>query len=53
MQKRLYRMGIPRRIEAGESVSGFVFTNDSPGTKNLLVDLFSAGEDDQTFVFFL
>jgi len=53
IEQRLFRMGMPRRIEADHSASGFVFTHRSPGTKDLLVDVFSLSDADQTFVFFL
>lgn len=53
MEQRLYELSMPRQIPPGEARSGFVFTNVSPGTKNLLVDVFSPDHDDHSFAFFL
>jgi hypothetical protein len=53
IERRLYEMGMPRRIEPGETVSGFVFTHAVPGTKGLLVDIFSSEDEDHSFAFFL
>jgi len=53
MERRLYEMGMPRRIEPGETASGFVFTNAGSGTKGLLVDIFGGEGEDHSFAFFL
>jgi len=53
MERRLHGLGIERRIEPGETVTGFIFTNASPGTKNLYVDVFSGQGEDHSFAFFL
>ena len=53
MEHRLHEMGMPRHIEAGETATGFVFTHVEPGTKNLLVDVFSGEGEDHSFIFFL
>jgi hypothetical protein len=52
MEKRFYHSAIPRQIPAGETRSGYVFTNARPGTKSFDVDIFSAGRD-QNFAFFV
>ncbi len=53
IERRLYEMGMPRRIEPGETASGFVFTNAASGTKGLLVDIFSNAGEGHSFAFFL
>jgi len=53
VEKNLYDLSIQRQIEAGSMVSGFVFTHVSKGRKNLIVDVFNAGGDSQSFAFFL
>lgn len=55
MEKRLFEMSIPRYLGAGQTVSGFVFTNAQTGTKSFNVDIFLAGnKSDYThFTFFI
>ena len=54
MNRHFYEMAMPRRIPAGESRSGFVFTHARPGTKAFNVDLFGASRDDDlSFTFFI
>jgi hypothetical protein len=53
MERRLFDLAMPRYIGAGETASGFVFTHVDPGTKNLLVDVFSGGDEDHSFAFLL
>jgi len=52
MDKRFHDSGIRRFIEPGETVSGFVFTHLSPGTKSFNVDLFGV-KTMQNFAFFI
>ncbi len=52
MDKRFHNSGITRFVEPGETVSGFVFTHLSPGTKSFNVDLFGV-ETMQNFAFFI
>ena len=52
MDKRFHESGITRFVEPGETVSGFVFTHLSPGTKSFNVDLFGATTK-QNFAFFI
>ncbi len=52
MEQRFYHSAIPRQIPAGETRSGYVFTNTRPGTKSFDVDIFSVAED-QNFAFFI
>lgn len=53
IDQRLYRLGIPRIIPAGSTVSGYVFTNVSTGTKSFNVDIFGVNTDMRQFAFFL
>jgi hypothetical protein len=54
MTRYFYDMAMPRRIPAGESRSGFVFTHARPGTKSFNVDLFgSSRNNDVSFTFFV
>ena len=56
MEKYLYSIAMPRQIPAGETVSGFVFTHETIGTKNFNVVLFheSSREDGyEAFTFFV
>jgi hypothetical protein len=53
MEKHLYDLSMERIIPAGETRSGFLFTNASPGTKAFNVDLFSAERQDASFTFFI
>ena len=43
MESRFFAKSMPRYIGAGETVSGFVFTNAQLGTKSFNVDLFYTG----------
>lgn len=52
MGQRFHSSGISRFVEPGETISGFVFTHLSPGTKSFNVDLFGA-ETMQNFAFFI
>jgi hypothetical protein len=52
VEKNLYELSIQRRIEVGSTGSGFVFTHASKGRKNLVVDVFNAGNN-PSFSFFL
>jgi hypothetical protein len=52
MEYFYYDLGLPRQIPAGESRSGFVFTNAGPGTKSFNVDVISPLED-HSFAFFV
>ncbi len=42
MEKRLIEMALPRFVQPGETISGFVFTNEAPGTKAFNVDIYQA-----------
>jgi hypothetical protein len=56
MEEYLYSTAMPRQIAAGETVSGFVYTHETNGTKNFNVDLFheSSKEDGyEEFTFFV
>ena len=54
MNRHFYDVAMPRRIPAGETRSGFVFTHAQPGTKAFNVDLFGPSRDsDLTFTFFV
>lgn len=55
MEKRFYEMSMPRYLGAGETVSGFVFTNAQAGTKSFNVDLFLSGNktEYEHFTFFI
>ena len=56
MEEYLFGTAMPRQIAAGETVSGFVFTHESSGTKNFNVDVFheSSKEDGyEEFTFFV
>ena len=44
MQRRFYRLSMPRYIDAGATRSGFVFTHADYGAKGFNVDLFGSGE---------
>ncbi len=41
MESRFFEESLPRYIGAGETVSGFVFTNATTGTKAFNIDIFS------------
>jgi len=44
MERRFHRLSMPRYIDAGETRSGFVFTNADNGAKGFNVDLFGNGD---------
>ncbi len=44
MERRLYRLAMPRYIDPGETRSGFVFTHADNGAKGFNVDVFSPGD---------
>lgn len=52
MDKRFHESGISRFVKPGETISGFVFTHLSPGTKSFNVDLFGLTTQ-QNFAFFI
>ncbi|MEO2179741.1 MAG: hypothetical protein ABGW86_00485, partial [Candidatus Poseidoniia archaeon] len=47
MEEYLHETAMPRIIESGETVSGFVYTNASAGTKSLNVDVFYTGKESE------
>lgn len=54
MNYYFYEMAMPRRVPAGETRSGFVFTHAYPGTKAFNIDLFGPSRDnDLSFTFFI
>ena len=53
MERWFHEHGIERRIPAGESRSGFIFTHKDPGTKGFNVDLISAKLHSYSFTFFV
>jgi len=55
MESRFFEMSMPRYVGAGETLSGFVFTNASKGTKSFNVDIFYTGgkRDYEHFTFFI
>jgi hypothetical protein len=55
MQAYLHQRSLPRKIRAGETVEGFIFTNLSQGTKAFNVDLlYAQGKpDNERLTFFL
>ena len=55
MEEYLYETAMPRQIAAGETVSGFVYTNASMGTKSFNVDVYYTGEkaEYEEFTFFI
>jgi len=44
MEEFLYETAMPRIIEAGETASGFMYTNASAGTKSFNVDVYYTGD---------
>jgi len=52
MERWFYENGLPRRIPPGETRSGLIYTNLSPGTKGFTFDIFSA-EKAHNFTFFV
>lgn len=52
MDKRFHNAGMRRHIRPGETISGFVFTHLSQGTKSFNVDLFGT-DIKQNFAFFI
>ena len=56
MEEYFFSTAMPRQIAAGKTVSGFVFTHETNGTKNFNVDLFhETSKDDgyEEFTFFV
>ena len=55
LEQRLHALSVPRTIGPGETVSGYVFTNASPGTKAFNVDVFYTGGEakNEHFTFFV
>ena len=56
MEEYFFSTAMPRQIAAGKTVSGFVFTHETNGTKNFNVDLFhQTSKDDgyEEFTFFV
>jgi hypothetical protein len=55
MERYLYENALPRRVLAGETVSGFVFTQTGVGTKAFNVDIFFTGDPGgyEQFTFFV
>jgi len=55
MERYLYRNAVPRQIDPGQTVSGFVFTHLTPGTKSFNVIVFHATENPEYefFTFFI
>lgn len=54
MNHYFYEVAMPRRIPAGQTRSGFIFTHAHPGTKAFNVDLFGPSRDnDLSFTFFI
>jgi hypothetical protein len=55
MEEHLYHTAMPRQIAAGETVSGFVYTHASSGTKSFNVDVYyTSGEENYAeFTFFI
>jgi hypothetical protein len=54
MNYYFHEMAMPRRVPAGETRSGFIFTHAQPGTKAFNVDLFGPNrENDLSFTFFI
>jgi hypothetical protein len=52
MDKRFHESAISRSVKPGETISGFIFTHLSPGTKSFNVDLFGLTAL-QNFAFFI
>lgn len=55
MERYLYQNALPRHVLAGETVSGFVFTQAGVGTKAFNVDIFFTGDPGgyEQFTFFV
>jgi len=53
IEKTLYNAALVRRIPAGETRSGFVYTHLKPGTKGFNIDLLSSKPDSHSFTFFV
>lgn len=56
MERHLMATAVPRVIPAGESVSGFIYTHASDGTKSFNVDVYYTGGDEaeyEEFTFFI
>jgi hypothetical protein len=52
MYKRLFYTAMPRYIDAGDTISGFVYTHVRPGTKDFNVDVYRQGIS-HSFTFFI
>ncbi len=56
MERHLMATAVPRLIPAGETVSGFIYTHASDGTKSFNVDVFHSGTGEpkyEEFTFFI
>jgi hypothetical protein len=55
MEKRFHELSMPRYLGAGDTASGFVFTNAHLGTKSFNVDIFytDGRSDYEQFTFFI
>jgi hypothetical protein len=55
LESHLYETAMPRQIAAGETVSGFVYTHASDGTKSFNVDVYYSGgkANYEEFTFFV
>jgi hypothetical protein len=55
LERYLYRNALPRRLAPGQTVSGFVFTNASQGTKTFNMDIYYARQppEYEQFTFFI
>jgi len=53
IEETLYQSAIARRIPAGQSRSGFVFSRFKPGTKGFNVDIFEPEGESHHFTFFV
>jgi len=52
MDRQFYDFAIPRYVDPGETISGFLLTHTQPGTKGFNVDLFGR-ESSLSFTFFI
>jgi len=53
IERTLYNAAIDRRVDPGETLSGFIFTHYKPGTKGFNVDVISGKPDSYSFTFFV
>ena len=53
MDRYLHDSAMPRQIPPKTTLSGFVFTHSSPGTKGFSIDLFGASGGGYAFTFFI